>query len=234
RPATQAGPGDRHAHRRAPGHPAARDRPRRLPGSLSGRGSPREVSRAGGRGAQPRRRRSRGRARPPTRAAPSPLRSRRRAQALSHSTLVAGEAPNTCGTVLIMRFERHPRAWWLTVVLVGAWLGVAAAAHAAPDQPSVLILLSGQPGSSGATAVASGIRDVLQKDWAFRISIELEHVDVANFASPEDEERRLRTILGIKYKERHFDLIVAALPEAFQFVLRARDDLWPGTPVLVC
>jgi len=29
-------------------------------------------------------------------------------------------------------------------------------------------------------------------------------------------------------------VIVAALPEPFRFVLRARDELWPGTPVVVC
>src|SRR5262249_16810295 len=102
------------------------------------------------------------------------------------------------------------------------------------EQPSVLILLSGQPGASGVTAMASGIRQVLHEDWSYRISIELEHVDVANLASPEDEERRLRTVFGSKFKTRHFDLIVAAFPDAFRFALRTRDDLWPGTPVVVC
>jgi signal transduction histidine kinase len=132
-----------------------------------------------------------------------------------------------------MRSGRHQRAW-LTMFLIGAWLGAAAAAHATPEQPSVLILLSGQPGSPGATAIASGIRDVLQKDWSFRVSIDLEYVDVANFASPEEEERRLRTMFGSKYANQRFDVIVAAFPDAFRFVLRTRDELWPGTPVIVC
>jgi signal transduction histidine kinase/ABC-type uncharacterized transport system substrate-binding protein len=82
--------------------------------------------------------------------------------------------------------------------------------------------------------MASGIRDRLHKDWSYRASVEPEHVDVANFAAPEEEERRLRTIFAIKYGNRHFDVIVAVLPEAFRFVLRTRDDLWPGTPVVVC
>ncbi|TMB89505.1 MAG: GAF domain-containing protein [Chloroflexi bacterium] len=66
------------------------------------------------------------------------------------------------------------------------------------------------------------------------MSIEMEHVDVARFASPEPEEHRLRTMYGSKYRDQRFDVIVAALPEPFQFVLRARDELWPGTPVVVC
>src|SRR6185369_17928917 len=71
-------------------------------------------------------------------------------------------------------------------------------------------------------------------EWSFRVTIEMEHVDVARFASPEAEERRLRTIYGSKYGNQRFDVIVAALPEPFKFILRSRDDLWPGTPVVVC
>ena len=121
------------------------------------------------------------------------------------------------------------------MLLVGGWLGaVAVPAHAAPDHASVLILLPGQPGLPASTAIASGIRAALLTEWSFGATIEMEHVDVARFASPEAEERRLRTVYGSKYGNQRFDVIVAALPEPFQFVLRARDDLWPGTPVVVC
>jgi len=133
-----------------------------------------------------------------------------------------------------MRFRPHVGAWSLTVLLAGAWLGVAAAVHAAPEQVSVLILMPGQPGLPAAAAMATGIRAVLLTEWSFRVSIEMEHVDVARFASPEVEERRLRSVYGSKYGNQRFDVIVAALPEPFEFVLRARDELWPGTPVVVC
>ena len=133
-----------------------------------------------------------------------------------------------------MRSRKHLGAWSLTVLLVGVGLGLAVAAHAVPEQASVLILLPGQPGLPAATAIASGIRAALLTEWAFRVSIEMEHVDVARFVSAEMEERRLRTVYGSKYGNQRFDVIVAALPEPFQFVLRARDELWPGTPVIVC
>jgi len=119
----------------------------------------------------------------------------------------------------------------LTAVLFGVWPN---AAQPAPEQPSVLVLLPGQPGLPAATAIASGIRAALLTDWAFRVSIELEHVDVARFASPHVEERRLRAVYSSKYRDQRFDVIITALPEPFQFVLRARDELWPGTPVVVC
>jgi len=120
---------------------------------------------------------------------------------------------------------------WLPALLLGAWLGTA---QAAPEQASVLILLPGQPGLPAATAIASGIREGLLTEWAFRVTIEMEHVDVARFDSPDVEEQRLRALYSSKYRNERFDVIVAALPEPFQFVLRARDELWPGTPVVVC
>jgi signal transduction histidine kinase len=130
-----------------------------------------------------------------------------------------------------MRQRQRLCAWLLTALLLGVWLGTA---QAAPEQASVLILLPGQPGLPAAAAIASGIRAGLLTEWAFRVSIEMEHVDVARFASPDVEGRRLRAVYGSKYKDQRFDVIVAALPEPFQFVLQARDELWPGTPVVVC
>jgi hypothetical protein len=133
-----------------------------------------------------------------------------------------------------MRCGRYLRAWSLTMLLVGLWHGAAPAAPAAPDQASVLILLPDQPGLPAAMAIVSGIRAVLLKEWSFRVTIEIEHVDVARFASPEAEERRLRTVYGSKYGHQRFDVIVAALPGPSRFIRRARDELWPGTPVVVC
>jgi signal transduction histidine kinase/ABC-type uncharacterized transport system substrate-binding protein len=124
--------------------------------------------------------------------------------------------------------------WLVTAMLVGAYLAVPSPVLASAEQASVLILLPGQPGLPAASAIASGIRAALLTEWGFRVSIEMEHVDVARFASPETAERRLRTVYGSKYRGQRFDVIVAALPEPFQFALRARDELWPGTPVVVC
>jgi len=125
----------------------------------------------------------------------------------------------------MMRSRLHLRARLLVVVL-GASLCISATAHGAAEHASILILLPGQPGLPAATAIASGIRDILLTEWAFRVTIEMEHVDVARFASPEVEERRLRAVYGSKFGNQRFDVIVAALPEPFRFVLRARDELW--------
>src|SRR5262245_31226658 len=110
----------------------------------------------------------------------------------------------------------EPRcAWLFTALLLATAFGTA---HGAPEPASVLILRPGQPGLPAATAIASGIRAVLLTEFAFRVSIEMEHVDVARFGSPDVEERLLRAVYGSKYGGQRFDAIIAALPEPFQFV----------------
>ena len=84
-----------------------------------------------------------------------------------------------------------------TALLLGVRPG---AGQTAPEQASVLILLPGQPGLPAATAIASGIRAVLLTEWAFRVSIEMEHVDVARFASSDVEEHRRRAVYRSKVR----------------------------------
>jgi two-component system, LuxR family, sensor kinase FixL len=122
----------------------------------------------------------------------------------------------------------------LAILLAIACLGALTTVRASTDQASVLILLPGQPGLPAASLIATGIRSSLIAEWSFRISIEVEHVDIAPYPSPELEERRLRTLYGSKYANRAFDLIIAASQEPLDFVLRARDELWPRIPVIVC
>src|SRR5262245_12364007 len=58
--------------------------------------------------------------------------------------------------LLLWRAMRSGATWarLVRILVVGACLGVAAVAHASPEQPHVLILLPGQPGSPGAAAIA--------------------------------------------------------------------------------
>jgi signal transduction histidine kinase len=125
----------------------------------------------------------------------------------------------------------------LTLMLLAACVALPSEGDASavvPEQISVLILLPGQPGLPAASAIATGIRASLVSAWSFRISIETEHVDTGRFKVPQDEERRLRETYRTKYAGRPFDLIVVAANEPLGFVLRARDDVWPGIPVIVC
>ena len=101
------------------------------------------------------------------------------------------------------------------------------------DQKSVLILLTGQPGLPASSAVAAGIRSKLVSVWSTRVAIETEHVDVARFTGT-DYEHHLRALYRFKYAGRPIDVIIVAGNEPLGFLLGARDDLWPGTPIIVC
>jgi signal transduction histidine kinase len=122
----------------------------------------------------------------------------------------------------------------MTAMLAGACLGVPAAPDAATHQPSVLILLPGQSGLPAPAMIASGIRSSLATEWSVGVTIETESVDLARFSSPEAEERRLREQFGSKDWNRPIALIIAASNEPLDFVLRVRDELWPGIPVIAC
>ena len=133
-----------------------------------------------------------------------------------------------------MRVTRGSRSGWLVLLLTAVCLAMPAGSRAAVTQKSVLILLAGQPGLPPSIAIAGGVRAALVTAPGLDISIETEHVDTMRFTTPADEERRLREMMRSKYAGRPFDLIVVASNEPLGFFLRARGELWPAIPALVC
>jgi signal transduction histidine kinase len=122
------------------------------------------------------------------------------------------------------------------LIFLAAWTAAAWAQDAAITarrQKSVLILLPGQPGLPAASALVAGIHSTLVSALSTRIAIEVEPVDLAPFTSG-DGPRLLRDLYRRKYAGRRFDAIVVAADEPFRFLLRWRDQLWPGVPVIVC
>jgi signal transduction histidine kinase len=132
---------------------------------------------------------------------------------------------------------RQPSSWMvatLTALLLVASASLFGPAHASTPQASVLILLPGQPGLPTASLIATGIRSTLLSEWSFRISLETEIVDIDRFATPEEQENRLRELHVTKYKDRPFDLVITASHSPLRFALRVRDELWPGVPIIAC
>jgi C4-dicarboxylate-specific signal transduction histidine kinase len=153
-----------------------------------------------------------------------------------HSALLRlGPSARNCGPQVISR------ARLCALILLAASvvsIGPPDASGDPPDptsrgQKSVLILLTGQPGLPASSAIAAGIRSKIVSVWSTRVAIETEHVDVARFKGT-DYEHHLRALYQFKYAGRPFDAIVVAGNEPLGFLLRARDDLWPGTPIIVC
>jgi signal transduction histidine kinase len=97
---------------------------------------------------------------------------------------------------------------------------------------SILLLLGGPIGQPASTSLAAAARAALVSDEPIRITVETEHVDLARF-NLTAEENHLREIFRLKHT-RPVDAILAVGPEALHFLLRSRDSLWPGVPVVVC
>ena len=97
---------------------------------------------------------------------------------------------------------------------------------------SVLFLLGGPVAQPASTLITEAARAALGADRPTRLTIETEYVDLARF-NRTDEEIHLHEIFRLKHT-RPFDAILAAGPEALHFLLRSRDDLWPGVPVVGC
>jgi signal transduction histidine kinase len=124
------------------------------------------------------------------------------------------------------------RWWLLVVVLVHAC--AAAPAGASTHLVNVLILLPGQPGLPAPMLIATGARSRLLAELTLRVSFDTEYVDVRRFASSAEAERRMHEAFASTHEGRRYDVIIAAGHEPLGFLIRARDTLWPRTPVVVC
>lgn len=123
----------------------------------------------------------------------------------------------------------------LPLVMLGLMALAAPAGSAEVDASggkAILLLLGGPVGQPASTQVAAAARAILVADQPIGITVETEYVDLARF-NLTSQENHLREILRLKHG-RPFDAILSVGPEALQFLLRSRDSLWPGVPVVAC
>ena len=106
---------------------------------------------------------------------------------------------------------------------------------AAEEKPSkqVLILASYHPGMKWEDSIDSAIRlHFVINDPSAVISIE--YMDAKRIDPNQTRLDALKSLYIKKYKDRHFDLIIASNTDAFNFLLKNRDEIFPVTPVVFC
>jgi signal transduction histidine kinase len=79
--------------------------------------------------------------------------------------------------------------------------------------------------------VFSGLRSVLAADTQSHTTLYSENLDLSRFDGPAYEES-LRRYLKEKYRDRPIGVVVAVGTAALELVLRWREELWPGVPVV--
>jgi signal transduction histidine kinase len=96
---------------------------------------------------------------------------------------------------------------------------------------SILVLDQSEARGPFYYQVFSGLRSVLTANTQTHTTLYSENLDLSRFGGPAYEES-LRRHLKEKYRDRSIGVVVAIGTAALELVLRWREELWPGVPVV--
>ena len=116
---------------------------------------------------------------------------------------------------------------FLAALLVLASCSVTAAG----ETKRVLVVYPTSDGQPGVLRFQESLRLGLMNGPPARFEIFNEYLDSARFPD-ERYQRHLADFLRTKYLGREPDVIIAALAPSLDFVLKYRDNLFPGVPVV--
>jgi signal transduction histidine kinase len=118
------------------------------------------------------------------------------------------------------------------VVGVVVAVGVLRPVRADARRPAILVLFVDDSSQSWIHDLTEGISRVAFRQGSSAPILYYEYLDTVRFDDPAHRAQHRRA-LKEKFAGRQLDLVVAVAPEAVMFVHEARDDLWPGVPVLL-
>ena len=99
-------------------------------------------------------------------------------------------------------------------------------------QKNVLVLSSYHQGLSWTDSIVEGITSVFRQEDR-HIELWFEYMDTKR-VSHDNSFRILYKFYEARFQAQHFDVILAADNDAFNFLRLSRDRLFPGTPVVFC
>ena len=96
---------------------------------------------------------------------------------------------------------------------------------------SILVLDQSEARGPFYYQIFSGLRAAVSEDTRLQTTLYAENLDLSRFDGPVYEES-LRRHLREKYRDRPIGVVVAVGTAALELVLRWREELWPGVPVV--
>ncbi len=102
----------------------------------------------------------------------------------------------------------------------------------AKEKRNVLVLNSYHNGYRWSDDIMHGIRTVLEKS-PYAIDLHIEYMDSKRYGSDEMRERLL-DLYTYKFKDKHFDVVIATDNDAFNFLMEYGETLLPGVPLVFC
>lgn len=119
----------------------------------------------------------------------------------------------------------------LTLILtLAAALGAAGAAWA-DGQKQVLVLYAVRRDAQLAVIGDRDLPRLLEQGLPQGIDYYSEYIDLPRSSDP-DYQDGFRDFLAVKYRGIRFDLVIAVLDPALEFVRNTREELFPGTPIV--
>ncbi|MDM0011681.1 ATP-binding protein [Variovorax sp. J22P168] len=127
---------------------------------------------------------------------------------------------------------KSPIARWVRFPLfVLCLLALSGGGAVAADSRSVLVLYSNGRLVPGNVSVEAGLRSTIESSAGRPVVVFTEFLDNPEFTG-DGYERTMTTYLRDKYVGHPPSVIVAVARESLDFVLRHRDELFPGVPVV--
>ena len=117
------------------------------------------------------------------------------------------------------------------VVCLVMLLALPATAIAQAPPRSVLILDQSDTHSAWYASFSAALRSTLHAGSADHTSVYAEHLDFSRFGGSQYDDL-LRSYLREKYRSTPIGLLVAQGASSLEFLLRSRNELWPGTPIV--
>jgi ABC-type uncharacterized transport system substrate-binding protein len=121
----------------------------------------------------------------------------------------------------------------LRFLLLAALLSANSSAFDETHTKQVLILASYHPGMKWEDSIDSAIKLHFAMSMPSAV-ISVEYMDTKRIDPNQTRLDALKSLYIKKYKNKHFDLIMASNTDAFNFLLKNRDEIFPGTPVVFC
>ena len=105
-------------------------------------------------------------------------------------------------------------------------------ATSASERKEVLYLNSYSKGLEWSDPISQAIEDRM-RDSGFEVNLHIEYMDEKRYKDPAYESM-LAGLYGYKYANQSFDVIIVSDDNAFAFIKKHRQVLFPDTPVVFC
>jgi uncharacterized protein YjbI with pentapeptide repeats/ABC-type uncharacterized transport system substrate-binding protein len=129
--------------------------------------------------------------------------------------------------------DRHTIRIMLGILLLIPLLSATCSAISPGPAKQVLILASYHPGMKWEDSIDGAIKLRLAISMPSAI-VNVEYMDTKRIDPNQTRLAELKSLYVKKYKNVHFDLIIATNTDAFNFLLKNKEDIFPGTPVVFC